>query len=173
MITTYPTEWPAFYTATIYKWTPLLNDDKYKNIIAESLRFLVSNKRIELNAFVIMHNHIHLIWQALPGHTSSAVQLSFMKFTAQQIKFDLMKNDTFTLEKFKVNSGDRNYQFWKREALSIQLYSPKVFEQKINYIHNNPVNAGLCKYPEEYYFSSAKFYHDGSCSFDMLTHYLG
>jgi len=47
---------------------PMLKDDKFKNIIVSSLRFLVQNKRIELNAFVILNNHLHLIWQALPEH---------------------------------------------------------------------------------------------------------
>jgi len=137
MISPYPTEWPSFYTATIFKWYPLLSDDKYKEIILDSLRFLVNNKRIELSAFVIMSNHIHLIWQIQPASTPTSVQLSFMKFTAQQIKFSLIKKDPELIEKYKVNLFDRKYQFWKREPLSIQLFTPKVFEQKINYIHYN------------------------------------
>ena len=111
----------------MYFWYPLLSDHKYKEIILDSLRFLVNNKRIELSAFVIMSNHIHLIWQIQPVSTPTSVQLSFMKFTAQQIKFSLIKNDPELLEKFKVNLFDRKYQFWKREPLSIQLFTPKVF----------------------------------------------
>ena len=80
-----------------------------------------------------MSNHIHLIWQIQPAFTPASVHLSFMKFTAQQIKFSLMKDDPGLLEKFKVDLFDRKYQFWKREPLSIQLFTPKVFEQKINY----------------------------------------
>ena len=120
-----------------------------------------------------MSNHIHIIWQVLPGFTRSAIQLSFMKFTAQQLKFALIKNNPKMLEKFSVNLADREYQFWKREALNVELFRSKVFEQKIDYIHYNPVQAGICKYPEDYYYSSAKFYHDGTRSFDMITHYLG
>jgi REP element-mobilizing transposase RayT len=56
----YPTFWPQFYTATILEWKPLLKQDKYKDVIIESLRFLVNEKRIKLYAFVIMSNHIHL-----------------------------------------------------------------------------------------------------------------
>ncbi len=54
-----------FFTATIYEWQPILADNQHKDIIIKSLQFLVSDQRIELNAFVIMSNHIHLIWQAL------------------------------------------------------------------------------------------------------------
>gem|GEM_PF-4484068 len=45
-----------------------------------------------------MNTYIHLIWQALPGHTPTSVQLSFMKFTAQQIKFELIKEQSPMLE---------------------------------------------------------------------------
>jgi hypothetical protein len=48
-----------------------------------------------------------------------------------------------------------------------------VFDQKLEYIHYNPVKAGLCIYPEEYHYSSAKFYHTGIDDFKMLTHYSG
>ena len=61
MKTTYPQYWPQFYTATIYKWQHLLADDKHKVIIINSLKFLIAEKRIELKAFVIMSNHLHLI----------------------------------------------------------------------------------------------------------------
>ena len=166
----YPDTWPQFYTATILQWKPLLSQDKYKQKIIESLQYLVANKRITLYAFVIMSNHIHLIWQVLPGNTPLKVQASFMKFTAQQIKFDLIKNHPLVLEKFKVDAADRQYQFWERNPLGIDLYSSPVFMQKLEYIHWNPVKAGLCNLPEEYYYSSAKFYHTGIDQFEMLTH---
>lgn len=151
----------------------MLNDDKHKEIIIDSLRFLVTDKRIELNAFVIMSNHIHLIWQPLVGFTPSDIQASFMKYTAQQLKRSLIKNDTETLANFKVNKYDREYQIWKREPLSIELISEDLFRQKLEYIHYNPVKAGLCEKPEDYYYSSARFYHDGLDSFKMLTHFTG
>jgi REP element-mobilizing transposase RayT len=74
MKTEYSFHATQFFTATIYEWQPVLADDQYKDIIIESLQFLVAEKRIELNAFVIMHNHIHLMWQALNDFTPSAIQ---------------------------------------------------------------------------------------------------
>jgi putative transposase len=169
----YPEYWPQYFTATIYEWKHLLADDNHKNIIISSLEFLVTSKRIVLNAFVIMSNHLHLIWQPRFGFTPSDIQASFMKFTAQQIKSSLRKNNASFLEEFKVNKYDREYQLWKREPLSIELRSASVFDQKLNYIHYNPVKAGLCVNPEDYYYSSAKFYHDGTDKFGILTHYSG
>ena len=120
-----------------------------------------------------MSNHIHLIWQPLPGFTSSNIQSSFMKFTAQQLKCSLIKNNIEALSVFKVNKYDREYQIWKREPLSIELISEYLFKQKLEYIHYNPVKAGLCQLPEDYHFSSAKFYEYGIDCFGMLKHYSG
>ena len=166
----YTEYWPKFYTATILEWKPLLSQNKYKHKIIESLQFMVANKKIIVYSFVIMSNHIHLIWQAFPNSTPQKVQASFMKFTAQQIKFDLLKNHPLILKEFRVNAADREYQIWERNPLSIDLYTNYAFMQKLEYIHWNPLKAGLCITPEDYYFSSAKFYTTGIDEFDILTH---
>jgi REP element-mobilizing transposase RayT len=166
----YPIYWPQFFTATILEWKHLLRQEKYKTVIVDSLRYLTINKKITLFAFVIMDNHLHIIWQSLPGSTPASIQASFMKFTARQIKLDLTQHHPLVLEKFNVNAKDREYQFWERNPLAVYLYSPEVFMQKLEYIHWNPVKAGLCNLPEEYYYSSAKYYHTGIDDFGILTH---
>ena len=164
-----------FFTATILEWKHLLANDTFKDIICCSLQFLVKDKRIILYGFVIMPNHIHIIWQIQDNYERSAVQQSFLKYTAQQIKFELQKTDNGELEKYKVEASDRAYQSWQRNPLSIDLWSRHVFLQKLNYMHNNPTQPHwkLCTYPEEYRYSSASFYEKGVDEFWMLTHYLG
>lgn len=114
-------ESPQFFTATILEWKKLLKPDKYKEIILSSLEFLVENKRIQVNALVIMDNHIHLIWQMMAGLKPEAVQRDFMRYTAQKIKQNLLKFHPAVLAHFKVNATGREYQFWERNALSIEL----------------------------------------------------
>ena len=138
-----------------------------------SLLFLKNDKRVIVYAFVIMANHIHLIWQPTGVHTPKQNQHNFLKFTAQMIKFHLLKNNLILLKDYRVNASDREYQFWERNPLSIELYSEKVFIQKLNYLHNNPVKAGLCTYPEDYIYSSALFYETGKDAWGILTHYKG
>ncbi len=162
---------PQFFTATIQEWKHLLAEDKYKQIILDSLGFLASEKRVIINSFVIMSNHIHLIWQAINGYTPQQVQHSFLKFTAQQIKLDLQNNNTDLLEQFRVSAADREFQFWERNPLAIDLYSEEVYLQKMDYIHYNPVEAGLCLLPEDYYYSSARFYESLTDDFGFLTHW--
>ena len=78
---------------------------------------------------------------------------------------------TEALEKFKVKASDRVYQVWQRNPLSVSLFSQAVFKQKLHYIHAHPVVAGLCKFPEEYKYSSAAFYEKGISEWNFLTHY--
>lgn len=165
------TEYPQFFTATNLGWKKLLKPDKYKDIIISSLRFLVTDKRAKIFAFVIMENHIHLIWQMMPDNDPEAVQRDFLKYIAQRIKRDLQKNHPGVLAHFKVEAKDREYQFWERNALSVELRSHPVFIQKLDYIHWNPVKAGICKLPEEYKYSSALLYEAGVDNWGFLTHY--
>jgi REP element-mobilizing transposase RayT len=120
----------TFFTATIYKWISLLQYEECKQIIVDSLNFLVEKKRVRVFAFVIMPNHIHLIWQIQESHSKENVQRDFLKFTGQQIKFYLEKNDNNLLKQLEVNLKDRKYQIWQRNALSIPIWTPKVLEQK-------------------------------------------
>ena len=166
-----PVFWPQFFTATLLEWKHLLKQDKYKDVIIETLRFLVHEKRITLYAFVIMSNHIHLIWQPLGEFTPDIIQHSLMSFTAHKFKNDLEQNHSQVLSHFKVDAKDRDYQFWERNSLGIDLFNETVFIQKLDYIHWNAVTAGLSQLPEDYYYSSSKFYEHGVDDFGILTHY--
>jgi REP element-mobilizing transposase RayT len=166
---------PQFFTATILEWKPLLKEDDFKDIIIDSLRFLKNEGGIVVYGFVIMPNHIHLIWQIQDGFKRDNIQMRFLKFTAQQMKFRLIDTNDCRLPGFLVKAKDRQYQFWERNALSIDLWSPKVFTQKMDYIHNNPLQEKwrLVQYPEDYKYSSAKFYETGIDEFGLLNHYNG
>ena len=163
---------PQYFTATILEWQHLLKPDKYKDIIIQSLKFLVKEKRIELNAIAIMNNHIHLIWQIQSGHKTENVQRDFLKYTSQTIIRDLELNHVEVLKIFEVNAKNRKYQVWRRNPLSIDVWTKEVYIQKMEYIHNNPVTVGICSYPELYKYSSAKFYETGEDEFGILTHWV-
>ena len=162
-----------YFTVTCLKWLPLLEDDHFKDIITESLYFLSENKRVNVYAFVIMSNHFHLIWQILGNHRRDSVQRDFLKFTAQRILKVIKQNSLPVLENLLVNAKDRKYQIWERNPLSVSLWSDKVLWQKLEYIHYNPVRAGLCKFPENYKYSSASFYYKGDLNWKFLIHLDG
>ncbi|PWK78675.1 hypothetical protein LX99_01123 [Mucilaginibacter oryzae] len=159
-----------FFTATCLNWQPLLHSDKYKNIVIDSLNFLVKNNRIWLYGYVIMPNHIHILWCKQPDWLNKNVQQHFSKFTAQQLKFSMI-NDSRSLENYKSSQNDREYQFWERRPYKATMYNRIVLEQKLDYIHNNPVKAELCQLPEEYLHSSASYYIKNEAN-ELITHYM-
>jgi len=162
-----------FTTATVKDWKHLLRPDKYKTIITDSLSYLVKEQTVRVYAFVIMPNHFHLIWQMIADQSLSKVQLRFMKYVAQHIKFDLVENHPKVLEHFKVAKKDRAYQFFKERPLSVPLFTDPIVAQKMDFIHRNPIQPkwGLARSPEAYSWSSAGFYQSAAMNWDFLTHF--
>ena len=120
-----------------------------------------------------MDTHIHLIWQVKGKWLSSQIRRDFFKYTAQQFKKLLEQKYLRALRIFKATQQDRIHQFWERHTLCVEVFTPAVLAQKVDYIHNNPVKAGLCTYPEEYVYSSAKYYLNAVDTFNFLSHYNG
>jgi putative transposase len=166
----YSKEWPQFFTATIQEWKNLLNEYYYKKIIIDSIKFLVMENKVIVYGFVVMSNHVHIIWQSKGDNSIQKIQTSFIKHTSKEFK-KLVEAEGNS-ETYEVNTIDRKYNFWKRNSLSIELFTAAVFNQKLNYIHYNPVKAGICNLPEEYYYSSALFYEKGIDNFGFIQHYL-
>ncbi|MCA6400621.1 MAG: transposase, partial [Cytophagales bacterium] len=139
-------EHAEFLTVTCLEWKNVLAEDRYKDIITDSLTYLAKSNRVYVYAFVIMSNHFHLIWQMVGEHRRANVQRDFLKYISQQILKVMNREKSELLGELLVNAKDRKYQVWERNSLSVPLWTPKVFEQKLDYIHNNPVQAGLCKF---------------------------
>ena len=114
-------QYPQFFTATILEWKYLLADNAFSDIIISSFQFLVNDGRVIIYGFVIMPNHIHLIWQIQDKHQKSSVQQSFLKYIAQQIKLTMINTGNKEVENYKVKASDRQYQFWERNPLSVDL----------------------------------------------------
>ena len=94
----------------------LLARDEHKQIVIDSLKFLVEDNRIWLYGFVLMPNHIHLMWRKKDQWLGKNVQQMFLKYTAQQIKFSLMDRNDSVLEYYRSTQKDREFHFWERRA---------------------------------------------------------
>jgi putative transposase len=162
-----------FFTATILEWKKLLRYDWCKDIITSSLAYLVKENRVTVYAFVIMPNHIHLIWRIDENRKREDVQRDFLKYTAQRIKSELMVHHPAVLKHFEVKAKDREYQIWERNPLSIDILNNDVLFQKLDYLHNNPIQDKwqLCASPEDYIYSSARFYECNQSTWTFLTHW--
>lgn len=98
---------------------------------------------------------------------------SFTKFTAHAFRKELSEHRPQFLEVFKVDKKDRAYQFWQRDPLAIRIFSKEMLQQKLRYIHLNPLSERwkLATKPEEYVWSSAGFYETGADPYGFVNHY--
>src|SRR4051812_13875635 len=96
-----------FYTDTIFEFQHLLSDDTLKFIVVSSLQYLTEKKLVTLYAFVIMPNHIHLLWYMLKQNGKETPAGSFAKFTAHRFKEHLIKTNQLHL--YKSDKQDRAY----------------------------------------------------------------
>jgi REP element-mobilizing transposase RayT len=163
-----------FYTATILHWKNLLRPDKYKRLITDCLEFLCSKNKATVYGFVIMPNHIHLVWEIQELNGKEKPSASLLKFTAHGFLHDLEDTHPNVLSHFEVKEPNRKHRFWQRDPLAVRLYDGRICRQKLDYIHLNPLQEkwNLAQAPEDYFWSSAKFYETGVDEFGFLTHYL-
>lgn len=94
---------------------------------------------------------------------------SFNKFTSHMILKDLKKNHPEVLSLFKVEEAESDYRIWQRDPLAILMNTKQKVEQKIAYMHNNPLHERwqLADCPEKYRWSSAQFYEKGELGFPL------
>lgn len=147
-------------TFTIVEWLPVFTSGKYCEIIIESFKFCKEEKELELYAYVILDNHLHLVAFA---PNISGVVASIKKHTATQIikqlkedkKNWLLTELAFYKKRYKVKS---DYQVWQEGSHPQLMLSDSMLRQKIEYIHFNPVKRDLVDRPEHWRFSSARNY---------------
>ena len=158
-----------FFTATIHKWLPLLVQDNNQQLIIDYLKKLSDEGFITIYAFVLIPNHVHIIWQQNKLNGKETPQGSFLKYTAHEFLKKLKMSQQSVL--YEVNAANKKHEIWQRDSLSIEIYNRAVAMQKLQYIHFNRVSKKwqLAKDDLEYYFSSARFYETGVEEFGFLT----
>ncbi len=166
---------PYFVTLQVVYWIDIFTRQKYRDIVIKNLAYCQKNKGLDIFAWVIMSNHIHMIARSETNGLSNVLR-DFKSFTSKLILAEIEKNTEsrrdWMLKLFKnaASKHERNteYQFWTHENHSEILYSNNFIEQKLDYIHNNPVKAGIVNQPEEYKYSSAINYTDGKGLLDVI-----
>lgn len=155
-----------FITFAVVNWVDVFSRQVYRDILLESLKYCQINRGLNVHAWVVMTNHVHLIVSSSENDLSDILR-DFKKFTSAHIlktikdssvesRKDWMLN--LFREAGKWNARNGGFQFWQQDNHPIELYSGKFIWQKINYIHENPVCAGMVAKPEHYLYSSAKDY---------------
>jgi REP element-mobilizing transposase RayT len=156
-----------FLTFTVMDWIDIFTRKEYKLDVVDSLNYCVNNKGLEIYAWCLMSNHLHLLCRAKEPAFLSDIMRDFKSFVAKKI---LMSLETESIDsrskwilnqfKFRGNISQRvdTYKFWFDGLHAIGIESPKFFEQKLHYIHQNPVRAMIVEEEHHYLFSSARDY---------------
>ena len=140
--------------------------DEYFSIITDSLDFCRKNKGMEIYGYCIMHSHIHLIFRSSLNNPSGLIR-DFKGYTSKKLLTAIKENPQESRKEWmlwmferagKKNSNVTSMQFWQQHNMPIEIWSLQVFEQKLNYIHNNPVEAGFVVDPIDWKYSSARNY---------------
>jgi len=158
-----------FLTLTVIDWVDVFTRKDYKFIIVDSLNYCVENKGLEIFAWVIMSNHLHLMVRAKEGFILSHILRDFKKITSKEITAKILEigesRREWLLNKFafeaKRTGRAKNYKLWRDDNHAICLEKSEWVLQRLNYIHQNPVRQMVVNNPEDYIFSSAIDYADG------------
>ncbi|MBW9275387.1 MAG: transposase [Candidatus Thiodiazotropha sp. (ex. Lucinisca nassula)] len=150
---------PHFVTCTVLHWIPVFTRPTTVEIVLESLRFL-QKEGLKIYAYVILENHLHMVVQSLDLNRDMA---RFKSYTSRQLlDYLIQQNVRQILDQLafykKAHKGDREYQFWQEGCHPESIQDDVMMRQKIEYIHQNPVDRGYVDRAEHWRYSSARDY---------------
>ena len=155
-----------FVTFSVIKWIDLFTRQEYKDEFLESVRYCQREKDLEVYAWCIMTNHVHLIIGSC-GKPLSDIVRDLKSYTSRKLRLALMENQSESRRDWILPLlGDpggrslklRNFQLWQRHSHPIEMSDNSSMNNTLDYIHQNPVIAGFVEEPREWLYSSARDY---------------
>ncbi len=152
-----------FVTLTVVDWIDVFTRRYYNDYIIENLAWNQANKNLNIYAYVIMPNHIHMVANVTDGSLGEVLG-KFKNYTSKRLYEMIAGNAQESRREWMIRAFDRagkynplntHHQFWQNGNYPVLLYTPAVIEQKIDYIHENPVRAGFVGSAHEFWYSSA------------------
>jgi putative transposase len=159
-------EFPYFVTCTVVLWIDVFTRTQYRDVLVDSLKYCTKNKGLKLYAWVIMSNHVHLIigttdkpmqdiLRDIKRHTSKTIT-KVIEENLQESRRDWLL--WFFEREGRKDPGNEHYKFWQQGSHPIELLGNNMIDQKLDYLHDNPVVAGWVERPEHFLYSSARDY---------------
>jgi REP element-mobilizing transposase RayT len=157
-----------FMTFTVVGWIDLFSRKLYRDILLKNMQYCRRNKSLRIGAYVIMTNHVHVIWQSEKGKLSDTLR-DFKSFSTKEFIEAIMseaesrKDWLLHMFRFYANRTNQNKEFkiWTGDNHPEEISSEDFLKTKLKYIHENPVRAGWVEKPEDYLYSSASNYYNG------------
>lgn len=168
-----------FITATVVDWIDVFTRHDYKRIIVDSLVFCQQNKGLDIYAWVLMSNHLHMIAGTKERTLSMGdIIRDFCKYTSKSIVYAITENSKesrreWMLDRFHFrgmnDSKITNFRFWQEGSYIEAISTRQFYRQKLEYIHMNPVRQGIVDRPEHYLYSSARNYQGERGLIDVIV----
>jgi REP element-mobilizing transposase RayT len=154
-----------YVTFTVVEWLPVFIDETACKIVTDSLNFCIRRKCLRVNAYVIMPTHLHATVFDVefdPERLKHTLD-DMRKFTGRQLLDHIAQHlpKCFTEEFHKHAGKDRQRRFWQPTQHPVGIFSEEFWKQKTDYLHHNPCRKGLVLRPEDWRFSSARFWSTG------------
>ena len=165
-----------FLTMTVVDWVDVFTRPNYRHVIVEALRHCQQHKGLELYAWCLMSNHLHLIARAAEGKNLSDILRDFKRFTSRAITEAVQRDPEsrrqWMLHRFgynaRVDVKSQTFKFWQDGNEAKELNSVDFTLQKLHYLHQNPVRAEIVAEAEHYLYSSASNYAEQGGLLDVL-----
>lgn len=153
--------------ATVY-WLDIFTRQAYFSILEESVTYCRKEKGMEVFAYCFMTSHVHFIFRSTNDDPSGLLR-DFKSYTSKKV-IEAIENNAqesrkewllFMFERAaKKNATVKNRQFWQQHNKPIELWSTAVIKQKIDYIHNNPIQSGFVTNSVDWKYSSARNFQE-------------
>jgi REP element-mobilizing transposase RayT len=155
-----------FVTLTTVGWIDVFTRSNHKLLIVDSLKYCQQNKGLVIFGWCLMSSHLHMIARAEGQATLSDILRDFKKYTSKaivkQIEDEPESRREWMLELFAKAGAPlkkiKDYKFWQDGNQAKEIFGNKFLCEKLEYIHNNPVEEMIVYKPEDYMFSSARNY---------------
>ena len=153
-----------FISFAVINWIDVFIRNEYKDIVLKSWKYCIQNKGLQIYGWCIMSSHIHMIIGSQKDKPENIVR-DMKSFTSTQIRKAITNNPQESRKEWMLEmmykAGDKNgnndgFQFWQQNNQPILLDNNYIMDQKLEYIHLNPVVTGIVERPEDYLYSSAR-----------------
>jgi REP element-mobilizing transposase RayT len=160
-----------FVTFTIVQWIKIFKIENYCRTFLDSVKYCQKNKGLKVYAWCIMPNHVHMIIGAKDNAKLENIIRDLKSYTSRKVhllleersNIDLNIEDTLNrlIRIGRNNRKNKDFQLWQQPYHAVELSTNEMMDQRLDYIHNNPVKAGLVDVQEEWAWSSATDYYGG------------
>ncbi|MGM0587189.1 MAG: REP-associated tyrosine transposase [Bacteroidota bacterium] len=159
-------EYPFFISFSVINWIDLFTRRSYCEILLDSWKYCKRNKGLIIHAWCIMPSHVYMIIST-NGPNLSGIVRDFKSITSKQLREEIAQNHSASRRRWMLwmmkqkgvtNGRNHDFQLWQHHNHPIQLDTGEKLEQRLWYLHLNPVKAGFVDEAEDWVMSSARDY---------------